>query len=253
MLAAIGSRAIRGTERKFMSERIKVWDLPVRVFHWGLAGSFAGAYLLAESEANLQWHVVLGFTATGLILFRLLWGFIGTRYARFDSFLYGPRAALRYLRGLLRREGAEFVGHNPAGSWAVYAILALGLATGVTGYLTYAGLAGESVEELHEAFANAWLLVVVAHVAGVLVSSLAHRQNLARAMVTGYKEGSAGSGVPSMAPAAGAAVAAGVLAFWSWALLTGSFVGPAPSELAEEHGHDRHSAHVDDEAEEDDD
>lgn len=238
-----------------MSERIKVWDLPVRVFHWGLALAFTGAYLLAESDENLQWHVLLGFTATGLIVFRLVWGFIGTRYARFGSFLYGPRAALRYLRGLLRREGGEFVGHNPAGSWAVYAILLLGLATGVTGYMTYAGVGGgESLEDLHELFANAWLLVVVAHVAGVVVSSLAHRQNLARAMVTGYKEGAAGSGASSMAPVAGAAVAAGVLAFWSWAMLTGSFAGPAPHELAEHHhGNDHRSAPMDGEAEDDDD
>lgn len=235
-----------------MSERIKVWDLPVRLFHWGLVLCFAAAYLLSEFEENMQWHVLFGFTATGLILFRLLWGFIGTRYARFSSFLYAPGAAFRYLRGLLRREGAEYIGHNPAGSWAVYAILLLGLATGVSGYLTYEGLVGESVEELHEFFANAWLLVVFAHVAGVVVSSVVHRQNLARAMVTGYKEGAAGTGASSMAPLAGATVAAGVLAFWSWALLSGSFVGPAPAELAEaNHEHEHRSAVMDRESEED--
>lgn len=237
-----------------MSERIRVWDLPVRVFHWGLALAFAGAYLLSESERSIQWHVLLGYTATGLILFRVLWGFIGTRYARFGSFLYGSTAALRYLRGLLRREGDEFVGHNPAGSWAVYAILLLGLATCITGFLTYEGLVGDSVEELHELFANTWLLVVVAHIAGVIVSSLAHRQNLARAMITGYKQGAADAGMPSMAPLAGAAVAAGVLAFWSWALLTGGFAGPGPAELAEaEHEHEHRSALMDETAEEDDD
>lgn len=235
-----------------MNERVRVWDLPVRLFHWGLVVSFGAAYLLSESEQKMQWHVMFGFTATGLILFRLLWGFVGTRYARFAAFLYGPRAALRYLRGLLRRDGGDFVGHNPAGSWAVYAILLLGLATGVTGYLTYEGVVGESVEELHEVFANAWLLVAFAHIAGVVVSSIAHRQNLARAMVTGYKDGAAGAGAPTMAPLAGAAVAAGVLVFWSWALLAGSFVGPTPAELADRHhDHADRSALMDGESEQD--
>lgn len=236
-----------------MGEQVKVWDLPVRISHWGLVLSFAGAYLLAESDEALRWHVLLGFTATGLIAFRLIWGFVGTRYARFASFLYGPGAALRYLRGLLRREGGAFVGHNPAGSWAIYAILLLGLATGATGYMTYAGIGGgESLEEVHEFFANAWLLVVVVHIVGVIVSSLVHRQNLVRAMITGYKEGTATGAATSMAPLAGVAVAAGVLAFWSWALLTGSFSGPAAHERAGQHdGHAHRSAPMNGETGED--
>jgi cytochrome b len=236
-----------------MSERIKVWDLPVRVFHWGLVASFVGAYLSAEWESNLELHVVLGYTATGLILFRVLWGFIGTRYARFSSFLDSPAAALRYLRGLLRRAGSEHVGHNPAGSWVIYAILLLGLATGVTGYLTYEGIGGEAAEELHEVLANAWLAVVFVHVAGVIVSSLVHRQNLVRAMITGYKEGSAASASPSMAPLVGAGVAAAVLAFWSWALVSGSFAGPAPAEAREAGESEHRLASMDDHEEDDED
>lgn len=236
-----------------MSERIKVWDLPVRVLHWGLVASFAGAYLLGESDANRELHVLLGLTATGLILFRVLWGFIGTRHARFASFLYGPGAALRYLRGLLRREGTEFVGHNPAGSWAVYALLLLGLATGATGFLTWQGRGGEAAEELHEAFANAWLLMVLVHVVGVIVGSLVHRQNLVRAMITGYKEGAATSGARSMAPLVGAGVAAAVLAFWSWALVTGSLARPDVEHHAAGEDRAEHRFAPMDEHDEDDD
>src|SRR5512138_2734414 len=92
--------------------RIRVWDLPVRVFHWTLALSFGAAYLVAESERLRQLHVTLGYTVIGLITFRLLWGFIGTRYARFSSFLFGPRAALRYVKSLASGQPEQHAGHN---------------------------------------------------------------------------------------------------------------------------------------------
>lgn len=203
----------------------KVWDLPVRVFHWSLAASFAGAYVLSESERLRNVHAMLGYTALGLIAFRLLWGFVGSRYARFTSFLYGPGAALGYLRDAVTGRAGEYAGHNPAGSWAVYALLALGLATGVSGYLNLNELGGETMEAAHEVFANAWLVVVIAHVGGVIFSSIAHRENLARAMVTGYKRGAASASIPGTAPALGIALAAAVFGFWSWSMLGG---GPVP-------------------------
>jgi len=83
-----------------MSEKIRVWDLPVRVFHWRLASSFAVAYLVGESDSLRNLHVVLGYTATGLILFRVVWGFVGSQFARFSSFAFSPGAAIGYLRSL---------------------------------------------------------------------------------------------------------------------------------------------------------
>lgn len=174
-----------------MSERTKVWDLPVRIFHWLLAGSFAIAYLVAESEQLRGLHVILGYTATGLILFRIVWGFLGSPFARFRSFWFSPRAAVEYLRSLRSKHPQHFLGHNPAGSYAIYGILLVGLATGVTGYTTLKEIGGESAEELHEICANVWLGLVIIHVAGVIVGSWIHRENLVRAMVTGYKEGAA--------------------------------------------------------------
>jgi cytochrome b len=227
------------TESSGNATRIRVWDLPVRVFHWALVLSFGAAYVLSESERSRQVHVMFGYTVLGLIAFRLLWGFIGTRYARFSSFMYGPRAALRYLGGLVRGAPEEYAGHNPAGSWAVYGILALGAATGITGYCTFNEIGGEAVAEVHELMANAWLVLVALHVIGVIAGSIAHRENLARAMVTGYKRGHAAPGdAPGGSPArtlVGVLGAAAVLAFWVGSLFTGGGVaGGAQSGRAAE-------------------
>jgi len=158
----------------------------VRVFHWLLVLSFAVAYLVAESDQLRRLHVILGYTATGLILFRILWGFVGSRFARFSSFLFSPGAAIDYLRSLAKQP-QHYIGHTPAGSYAIYAILLAGLATGVTGYMTLEEIGGESLEEIHEACANVWLGLVIVHIVGVFTSSWIHRENLVRAMITGYK------------------------------------------------------------------
>ncbi len=223
-----------------MTERIRVWDLPVRVFHWLLAGSFAVAYLVAESERLRGLHVILGYTATGLILFRILWGFVGSRFARFGSFWFSPRAAIEYLRSLRSHEPQRYVGHNPAGSYAIYAILLAGLATGVSGYMSLKEIGGESAEEIHEVCANVWLGIVIFHLAGVIVGSWIHRENLVRAMITGYKEGmgglqgNQGTGVAARR-AVGIALATSVAVFWVWSLLTGSVPG-ASERAAHEQG-----------------
>jgi len=227
-----------------MSEKIKVWDVPVRVFHWLLAGSFAGAYLVAESEQLRGVHMILGYTTMGLIAFRIIWGFVGSPFARFRSFLFPPSAAIGYLRSLATDKPRHFVGHNPAGSYAIYAILLVGLATGVTGYLSLNEIGGESVEDVHELCANVWLGVVIVHIAGVIIGSWVHRENLVRAMVTGYKQGAAGQGSEhEIGSAAGRVVgvclAAGVAAFWIWGLLTGSFQNAGSEHGAREQARER--------------
>ncbi|HSM98315.1 MAG TPA: cytochrome b/b6 domain-containing protein [Gallionella sp.] len=170
-----------------MSQRMLVWDIPTRVFHWLLAVSFAGAFLTAESERYRDIHVVLGYTLLGLIAFRLVWGFVGSRYARFRSFLFKPGEIAAYLRSLLKARPEHHVGHNPAGSVAVFALLALGIASGVSGVMIFQDVGGDVLEELHELVSYGMLAVVVLHVAGVLVSSVMHRENLVRSMVTGFK------------------------------------------------------------------
>jgi len=194
--------------------RILVWDLPTRVFHWLLEASFVGALVTAESERLRDVHVILGYTMLGLVAFRLLWGVIGTRYARFSSFAFGPRSVLAYVKSLFSRSPQHHLGHNPAGSWAIYALLVLAVLAGATGYATYNDIGGGWMEEAHEATANALLAVVMVHIAGVFVSSFVHRENLARAMVTGTKPGSPDDGVRYRHRIVAAALLLAVAGFW---------------------------------------
>jgi cytochrome b len=198
-----------------MKTRILVWDVPTRVFHWLLAGSFVGAFLTAESERFRDLHVLLGYTLLALIGFRLVWGVIGTRYARFRSFAFRPSQVLAYLWSLLRGAPPHYVGHNPVGSWVIYALLLTGLISGASGYAVYNEFGGEWLEELHEGAANGMLMLVAVHVAGVLVSSLLHRENLVRAMINGYKHGEAGQGVRHAHWLIGAVLLGGAVAFWT--------------------------------------
>ena len=170
-------------------DKILVWDLPTRLFHWLLAGTFAGAWLTADSESWIDVHVTLGYSFAGLIAFRLLWGLVGTRYARFSSFVRGPAAVLSYLKSLLTFRPQHHVGHNPAGGWAVLALLGLGAVTALAGFLTYNDYGGHWLEELHEGAASAMLGLVFVHIGAVAISSLLHRENLVRAMITGFKRG----------------------------------------------------------------
>ncbi|OGI47023.1 MAG: cytochrome B [Candidatus Muproteobacteria bacterium RBG_16_65_34] len=197
--------------------KILVWDLPTRVFHWALAASFVGAFVTADSERFRDVHVMLGYTMVGLIAFRLLWGFIGTRYARFESFAFGPRAVLAYLGSLVGRAPQHYIGHNPAGSWAIYLLLALGLLSGLSGYVLYAELTGEWAEEAHETVANAMLAVVVVHVLGVVASSALHRENLIGAMITGWKYGDPDADVRRAHWVVGTVLLSTVAAYWAGA------------------------------------
>ena len=117
-----------------VQKRILVWDLPTRLFHWLLATSFFGAYLVSESERWRALHALLGYTAAGLVAFRLLWGVVGTRYARFTAFTWSPRAVLAYLRSLVSGSPEHYTGHNPAASWAVLGLLVMVAVTGLSGW-----------------------------------------------------------------------------------------------------------------------
>lgn len=177
--------------------KILVWDLPTRVGHWLLVASFALAWLTGESETFRLVHVAAGYVMVAVLTFRIFWGIAGTRYARFTSFLFSPRQALDYLAGLLRGEKSHWVGHNPAGSYAIYLLILLGFATAGSGWVFYNELGGEWLEEFHEFLASTMLAVVGLHVAGVVVSGLFHRENLVRSMVNGYKNGNSEDAISS--------------------------------------------------------
>jgi cytochrome b len=193
--------------------KILVWDVPVRVVHWLLVASFAGAFVTADSERHRDLHILFGTTLVGLIVFRILWGLFGTRYARFASFAFGPRAVLRYLWSIATLRPVRYLGHTPAGSWAIWLMLALGVTVGLTGYGAYNG-GTEWLEDAHEALAWALLAVVGVHVTGVVLSSVLHRDNLVAAMITGRKRGEPTHAIPGARWAVGVLIVALVVAFW---------------------------------------
>ncbi|MCB1693647.1 MAG: cytochrome b/b6 domain-containing protein [Pseudomonadales bacterium] len=133
------------------TKTIRVWDVAVRVFHWSLVSFFLIAYVTGDEENAI--HVYSGYAVIGLVLFRLLWGFIGSRHARFSDFLAGPGTVLRYVKSLLSGEPERYEGHNPLGGWMIVALLVGVLATGYSGLEVYGAeghgpLAGGQVPEL---------------------------------------------------------------------------------------------------------
>ncbi|OYY12227.1 MAG: cytochrome B, partial [Polynucleobacter sp. 35-46-11] len=132
-------------------EAIMVWDMPVRVFHWLLVICFAGAWLSSESERWAMIHYAFGYTACLLVLIRLVWGLIGTRYARFSQFLKKPKAVLEHFMAMLRGHPHHDVGHNPAGGLVMFALMLLILLIGLSGYLSLKEFLGNFASEVHEA------------------------------------------------------------------------------------------------------
>ena len=181
-----------------MSSRIYVWDPFVRLFHWTLFVAFTVAYLTEDDL--LKVHVWAGYVVGGLIVARVIWGFLGPTHARFSDFVYAPATTLRYMRDLVLFRAERHLGHSPGGGAMVVLLLLFLTATVVTGLVVYGGeqqagpLAGmftkdtgEAVEEAHELIANITLALVFAHIAAVVLASFGHRENLVRSMVTGYK------------------------------------------------------------------
>jgi cytochrome b len=184
-----------------MSEERRVWDLPVRVFHWALLLAVAGAWCThAAGVAWFRYHVWCGYTVLVLVAFRLLWGIVGTRQARFASFVRGPIATLRYAKQLARGTAPRTAGHNPLGAWMVLALLAALLAQALLGLFgndeifNFGPLYGyvsnaRSIEltSLHRRLFYAILAAIVLHVAAVAWHRYARGENLVRPMFTGRK------------------------------------------------------------------
>ena len=212
-----------------VGRKILVWDAPVRVFHWLMVLSFAGAYLSAESERWRLLHVTLGYTMAALVAFRILWGLLGTRYARFASFVRGPKAVGRYLGALLRGQPEHHAGHNPAGALAIVALLALTLGVAASGWASYNEVGGNWLEDIHEAAANLMLAVVGLHIVGVVLSSWLHRENLALAMLSGRKLGTPEEGIRRAWRSVAALMLVAVLGFW-WQQWQGAPSGNGPDE-----------------------
>jgi len=200
---------------------VKIWDPLVRIFHWSLVATFAIAYLTGDEESRL--HELAGYAVLGLVAMRIVWGFVGTRYARFRDFVYRPSTVAAYAKSMLAGKPKRYLGHNPLGGAMIVALLVALLATGATGLAAQQAQEGSQTVatitarvaawtpdivaravadddedghggkqegvwgEMHEFFANLTLVLVGLHIGGVLLGSLAHRENLVRAMFTGRK------------------------------------------------------------------
>ena len=192
------------------SRQLKVWDLPLRIFHWLLVGTILLAFVSAEEGAGLgQWHVAAGWVAAILIGFRLLWGFIGGQHARFVNFIK-PGQLAGHISGLLRGRSEPSLGHNPLGGVATLVLLLAVAAVVWTGASMVGG--GENGAELHEGLANGLLVLTGLHVAGVILMSILSKENLVTAMVTGRKARARHPGAADAVPPPGMAVPVAVLA-----------------------------------------
>ncbi len=183
-------------------DEIAVWDIGVRLFHWSLvivvATALATGFLAPRNWIDI--HVIAGTVIAALLLYRIVWGFLGSTYARFGSFVVGPITAVQHAFDLARGRGHRHVGHNPVGTMMILGLLAAVLALTVTGVLALAGVikegplapftsytAGNIAKEIHELLAFGLLGLIGLHLIGVVMESLRTRENLVRGMVNGRK------------------------------------------------------------------
>ena len=185
--AATGPQEAGGGALEGQDGMVKVWDPLVRIFHWSLVVGIAAAWLTADVWDRA--HEWIGYAVGALIAIRLVWGFVGPEHARFSQFVKGPRETLAYVGRILRGRAERYLGHNPAGAAMIVALLIVISGTVITGWMmTLDAFWGvEWVEDLHEVLANVILVLVAFHVAGVIHASITHRENLVRAMITGWK------------------------------------------------------------------
>lgn len=179
---------------------VTVWDLPTRLFHWTLVILMIAQWLTAENSETMAYHVWGGYAVLALVLFRLIWGFVGSDTARFGDFLRGPGAALEYAKALRRGETPHYLGHNPMGGWSIVAMLALLLIQAGTGLFAnddiliegplYAWVSkgtSDWLTSIHKLSFNLLLLVIAVHISAVLFYLLVKRENLIHPMLSGRK------------------------------------------------------------------
>jgi cytochrome b len=203
--------------------QVLVYDLPTRLFHWLFAGFFITAFAIAnlvdDDSARFSLHMLAGLGMVFVVVLRLVWSLIGTRHARLGDLALKPSQLLGYFRGMLSGGSRRWVGHNPASSWAAVAMVGLALGLATTGYLMATGGESDAIKEVHELLANAFLVVVLLHLAGVVAHVLRYRDGLQSTMITGSKPALADDQVPVRSlPVAGAAFVALTLLFMGYLL-----------------------------------
>lgn len=188
-------------------KKTTVYDLPTRLFHWLFAFLFIAAFLIAEyvddDSALFSYHMLAGLTMVFLLVLRIIWGFMGTTYARFNTFILNPAELFRYLKKAVTSNTKRFLGHGPASSWAAVIMFFCALGLAVTGIAMGRG-GGEFYEEIHEFLAEVFLFTVIAHLAGILFHHFRHRDSLWSSMLDGKKKAITGEkGISTTRPVAG--------------------------------------------------
>ncbi|MEK6663745.1 MAG: cytochrome b/b6 domain-containing protein [Pseudomonadota bacterium] len=190
------------TQTSLGTKIIRVWDWPIRIFHWSVAALFFISWISAEIGGNaMQYHLWSGYSVLGLVLFRVLWGWVGSETARFTHFIRGPGAVLAYARAWFKPDYRAALGHNPLGGWSVAALLfALAVQT-LTGLFSNDDIANEgplyhlvskatsdSISRVHEGTFNVLLTLVALHIVAIVLYRVKHGENLVKPMLTGEKE-----------------------------------------------------------------
>jgi cytochrome b len=180
---------------------IKVWDIVVRLFHWLLVATFFVCFI---TEDDSWLHIYSGYSIILLIIFRFIWGFIGSKYARFSDFIVSPKIVLNYLKDIKKNTNIRYIGHNPAGAAMIVILISSILITCLTGVFLY-GVDAHSgplaflftteneylediLEEVHEFFSSFSVVLIVLHVSGVIIAGKQHNENLIKSMINGYKK-----------------------------------------------------------------
>lgn len=168
-----------------------IYDLPTRLFHWFFAALFLFAFVVAKTIDDdsllFSYHSMAGLTLSFLVALRIIWGFFGTRHARFSNFALNPLELLNYFKGILTGSKRRWAGHNPASSWAALVMMAFALGLGITGYLMSSGPNKEDFEDVHELLANGFIIVVILHIAGIVLHTIRHREMIGFSMIDGKK------------------------------------------------------------------
>ncbi|MDP1526248.1 MAG: cytochrome b/b6 domain-containing protein [Rhodocyclaceae bacterium] len=218
------------------SDKAYVWDLPLRLFHWLLVACIIGAFVTAKIGGNLMvWHGRLGLAILGLLVFRIVWGFVGSTYARFPQFVRGPQTILAYLRGQWQGQG-----HNPLGALSVLGLLGIVLAQAITGLfanddiafngylvpLVGSELSGQ-ITSIHRLMENALIALIALHIGAIVFYAHIKKQNLVKPMLSGWAEGTLAQSTKGSRPTAVVlAILIAVAVVWA---ASGGILPPQPA------------------------
>ncbi|WP_293266816.1 cytochrome b/b6 domain-containing protein [Neptunomonas sp.] len=185
----------------YQNNTVKVWDISIRLMHWSLVAGIGFLWFSGEEGGTImKWHIYTGYYMLGLVTYRFLWGFMGSRYARFSNFLYSPKNTFTYAQKLLNKQSKAYIGHNPLGGWMVLTLLLLVLIQAISGlftsddiftegplYILVSSKTGDLLTSIHHLNFNFLLAAIALHLTAVAYHSLIKKEPLIKGMISGDK------------------------------------------------------------------